>query len=66
MEKLREFLKEFGTESNLNESKEKIEYNLRENHLVTFENKSYYIPKENYFYGDEEESIINALKENSK
>ena len=40
MEKLREFLKEFGTESNLNESKEKIEYNLRENHLVTFENKS--------------------------
>tara|TARA_B100000963_G_C22235747_1_gene497761 strand:- start:388 stop:588 length:201 start_codon:yes stop_codon:yes gene_type:complete len=66
MDKLREFLKEFGTESNLNESKEKIEYNLRENYLVTFENKSYYIPKENYFYGDEEESIINTLKENSK
>lgn len=66
MERLREFLKEFGTESNINESKELMKSNLRENYLVTFENKSYFVPKDNHFYGDEEESIINILKENSK
>lgn len=66
MEKIRKFVDDFGTELKLNESKETTKLMLEENYLITFENKSYYIPKDNYFYGDEEESMIKFLKKNSK
>lgn len=66
MEKIRKFIDDFGTESKLYESKESIKSKLEENYLITFENKSYFIPKNNYFYGDEEESMVKFLRENSK
>jgi len=66
MEKIKKFIEDFGTELKLNESKRPIQKILEENYLVTFENKSYFIPKNNYFYGDEEESMVKFLRENSK
>lgn len=66
MEKIKKFIEDFGTELKLNESKQPIQKILEENYLVTFENKSYFIPKNNYFYGDEEESMVKFLRENSK
>jgi hypothetical protein len=66
MENIKKFIEDFGTELKLNESKQPIQKILEENYLVTFENKSYFIPKNNYFYGDEEESMVKFLRENSK
>jgi hypothetical protein len=66
MEKIKKFIEYFGTELKLNESKQPIQKILEENYLVTFENKSYFVPKNNYFYGDEEESMVKFLRENSK
>ena len=66
MEKIKKFIEDFGTESKLYESKELVKSKLEENYLVTFENKPYFIPKNNYFYGDEEESMVKFLRENSK
>ena len=66
MENIKKFIEDFGTELKLNESKQPIQKILEENYLVTFENKSYFIPKNNYFYCDEEESMVKFLRENSK
>ena len=66
MENIKKFIEDFGTELKLNESKQPIQKILEENYLVTFENKSYFIPKNNYFYGDEEEYMVKFLRENSK
>jgi hypothetical protein len=64
MDKIKKFVQDFCTKTIIIEEDDLPLDIAINNYLIQFEGQNYLVPKDNYFYGDDEEGIIKYLRKN--